>query len=106
MPSAFWSPCHARVHLAPASITPGIAVIVTSRGGAGWGNVRWAFACWTNTGLHDRVNRRRRRRFGDMMMLYRLDIAHWRGKGAEVGHRTDGAFRTGALAELLPMTLE
>src|ERR1700735_4138764 len=105
MPSAFWSPCHARVHLAPASITPEIAVMMTSRGGAGWGNVRWAFACWTTTSwttnwVRGRINRRRRRKFGDMMMLYRFDIAPWRGKGTRGDQRTDGAFRTGALAEL------
>src|SRR5579862_7167396 len=44
MPSAFSLPCHTSVHLARASITPGIAAIVTSLGGAGWGKVRGACA--------------------------------------------------------------
>src|SRR2546428_1347445 len=36
-PSALSGPCHMSFHLAPAAMTPGISVTVTSRAGAGCG---------------------------------------------------------------------
>ena len=47
MPSALSGPCQTSFHLAPAAITPGMAVTVTSLAGAGCGKFRAppAFRC-------------------------------------------------------------
>ena len=48
MPSALSVPAHASVHVAPAAITPGIAVIVTSRSGG---------CCWAAATARRRTHR-------------------------------------------------
>src|SRR5580658_3641911 len=97
MPSAFSLPCQTIVHLAPASMTPGMAVIVTSFGSGGTGKVLWAFPCWIRD--RNRAARGSSRKIGDILMLYRLPCIGW-------GDGTDGALRIGALAELLSVALE
>src|SRR5580658_9551215 len=102
MPSAFSLPCQATVHLAPASMTPGIAVIFTSFGGGGIRKVLWAFPCWIGERNRAAMGRsRRNRRIGGIFMLYRFAVLFLCCKRAGGGHRTDAAFRSGALAELL-----
>src|SRR5579883_3360834 len=55
MPSAVASPCQISFHFTPPSITPGMAVMVTSFKGAGWGNcLGWA---WAASGAAARAHR-------------------------------------------------
>src|SRR5580698_970984 len=97
MPSAFSLPCQTGVHWAPASMIPGMAVIVTSFGGGGTRKVLWAFPCWIRD--RNRAATGRSRKIEDILMLYRLPCTGW-------GDGTDAALRIGALAELLSVRLE
>src|SRR5579864_7530142 len=66
MPSAIWAFCQTRVHFAPASITPGIAVTTTSRGPGGTGAGLDCAASW----LQKSAEKSRRRDVAVMQMLY------------------------------------
>src|SRR5579863_236543 len=102
MPSAFSLPCQTRSHFAPASITSGIAVMVTSCGGEGVGK----FLC-AASGLKERTDTRKSCLGRDIKtILSCVTASPGVREGAGGRHRAVGAFRMGGPAPLLPMTFQ
>src|ERR1039457_3313886 len=86
MPSAFWSPCQTRLHLAPAAITLGMPVTVTSLGGGGVGKVLWAFpVCGTRE--RNSTSTGRNRVIGDMFDVIPLCLVYLAYERHRMGRR-------------------
>src|ERR1700689_3946313 len=89
MPSAFSLPCQTSFHFTPASMIPGIAVIVTSLGGGGCGKVLGAVTGWDRANPRERADLMGGCVVEVMMLLYRVGITLRERRSQECAE-TDG----------------